>query len=81
MRGSLIAEAQRARERLDHLRRRMLVPTLLQSYVIVRGDSGEPCKLLASQPGYPAAPEIRQTDIVGTDLLAPCAQELADPVL
>ena len=46
MGGGVLVELQCPRERVDHMRRRVMVAALLQPQVVVRADAGEHRQLL-----------------------------------
>jgi len=73
-------EPQRTRQRIEHLRRRVLVAALLEPQVVVRADAGQQCDLLTAQARDATSADDGQADHLGPDPLAPGAQERADEV-
>ena len=68
-------EAQGARDRLEHLRRRVDVPALLEPRVPGDSHSGELRHFFAAQARRAPAPRARQPHLLGPDPLTPVAQE------
>ena len=78
MLGGGLIELQRPRQRVEDLRRRVVVATLLEADEIVRAHAGEQRKLLAPKARYTAAAEPREADVLRSDPLATRTQELAE---
>jgi hypothetical protein len=69
-------QAQRARERLEHIQRRAHVAALLEPRVPRRPDPGERRDLLAPQPGRAAPAAAGQADVLGQERGAARAQKV-----
>src|SRR4029079_12303809 len=70
-----LVEAERARDRVEHLGGGVDVAALLQARVPGDADPGELCDLLAPQPRRAPPPRRDQADALGRDPLAPAADE------
>ena len=82
MRGRVFVELQSPRQRVEHLRGRVLVAALLQPHVIVGAHASSQRHLRAPQSSDAAAPtQVLDADVVGSDKLAPGAEVLPDEVL
>lgn len=72
----IVAEAQRPRQRGEHLHGRSRAPRLLQARVVVGRHAREHGHLVPAQTGRAAADPRRQPDIRGRQLFAAPAQEI-----
>lgn len=70
-----VAEAQRASDRVDHLRRRVNASALLNPGVVLDADAREQAELFAAQTRDPPAPVLGHPHIFGFDLCPAGAQE------
>jgi hypothetical protein len=77
VRGGVVVELQRSCEGFEHLLRRLVAAALLQPCVVVRTDSRQRGELLATQPGHATPITVRDADVFGIDLCAPCPKELS----
>jgi hypothetical protein len=77
MRGGVLVELQRPGERVEHMRRGMMVAALLQPQLVVRTDASERRQLLTPQPRNAAATDVREADVFGAHQFTPCPQVLA----
>ena len=77
----VVVEAQRARQRVEHLLGRVLVAALLQPHVVVGRHARQQRQLVAPQARHAPVPEIRKADVLGADELPPRVQEAADAVV
>jgi hypothetical protein len=75
-----VGEAQRPCKRTQDRGRRIGCPPLLQPRQVVHRYAGEPGDLLTTQPDDPSLATGRETDICGTDPLAPGAQAASELV-
>jgi hypothetical protein len=71
-------ELQRPRDRVEHLRRGMNVPALLEPRVPGDADASELGHFLASQPGSATAPRRREADMLRSQALPAAAEEGAE---
>jgi NADP-dependent 3-hydroxy acid dehydrogenase YdfG len=81
VRRSVVVEAKRPCQRVDHLLRGMALAALLEADVVVGADAGQRGQLLPAQARHTAPSEVREADVLRSHALAPGAQELADPVV
>jgi hypothetical protein len=76
MGGGVRVELKRASDSVDHLRRRVLIPALLQPQVVIGADARERCQLLTPQPRNAPTPGRLQAHVFGPHQRSPGAQEL-----
>jgi hypothetical protein len=82
VRGGVLVELQRPRERLEHLLGGVLVASLLEPHVVVDAHAGQQRDLLAAQPAHAAAAaEAGKRNVLGTDQLTARSKVLADEVV
>ena len=78
MRGGVVVELQRSCDGFEHLLRRLVAAALLQARLVVGTDSRQRGELLATEPGHATPITVRDADVFGIDLRAPCPKELSE---
>ena len=80
VRGRCVVKLQHPRQRLEDLRRRMTIATLLESEVVVGADTGKHGNLLTPQPSDASHPTDADSDTVRLNELTARPQVLTEPV-
>ena len=80
VRGCVLIELERSRERVHDQRRWVPVATLLQADVVLGTDPREHRQLRAAQARDTTTIHLGDPDVRRWHQLAPCAQELTDRV-
>ena len=77
---ALDVQLKSPRQRVEDLRGRVLVATLLQPEVVVGADAGQQRQFLAAEPADAAARTGYQPDVIGLDLFPTRSQVLAEGI-